>query len=105
MEDTTDANYPRAKRVLKDFKIKNLRECHDFYVQSNTLYLADVFENFQNMCLEIYELDPSCFLTAPGLTWKAVLKKTKLKLNVLTNINMLLMTEKGIRGEICLSTY
>ena len=63
------------KRVCKDFEIKNLGEYHDLYVQSNTLLLADVFENFLNMCLEIHELDPARFLTAPGLAWQAALKK------------------------------
>ena len=56
-----------AKRVCKDFEIKNLGEYHDFYVRSNTLLLADVFENFRNMCLEIYELDPAKFFSVPGL--------------------------------------
>ena len=68
MQDITDADFAHAKRVCKDFKIKNLGEYHDLYVQSNTLLLADVFENFRNMCLEIYELDPAKFLSAPGLT-------------------------------------
>ena len=63
--------------------------------------LVDVFENFRNMCLEIYELDPACFLTAPGLVWQAVLKKTKVKLDILTDIDMLFMVEKGIRGGTC----
>ena len=63
--------------------------------------LADVFENFCNMCLDIYELDPSKFLSAPGLSWQAALKKTKVKLDLLTDIDMLLMVEKGIRGGIC----
>ena len=54
------------------------------YLQSNTLLLADVFENFRNMCLEIYELDPAKFLSAPGLAWQAALKKTKVKLDLLT---------------------
>ena len=76
-------------------------ECHDFYVQSNTLLLADVFENFQNICLEIYELDPARFLAAPGLAWQAALKKTKMKLDQLTHIDMLLTIEKGIRGRMC----
>ena len=58
MEDIDDAVYTHAKRVCKDFEIKNL------HVQSDALLLADVFENFQNMCLEIYELDPACFFTA-----------------------------------------
>ena len=67
--------------------------------------LADVFENFRNMCLTIYELDPACFLTVPGLPWKAALIKTKVKLDLLTAIDMLLMVEKGIRGGICHSIY
>ena len=67
--------------------------------------LADVFENFRNMCLQIYELGPAKFLSAPGLAWQAALKKTKVKLDLLTNIDMLLMVEKGIRGGICHSIY
>ena len=67
MEDITDADYAHAKRVCKYFEIKNLGEHHDLYVQSNTLLLADVFENFRNICIKIYELDPAEFLSAPGL--------------------------------------
>ena len=67
--------------------------------------LANVFENFRNMCLEIYELEPAKFLSAPELTWQAALKKTKVKLELLPDIQMLLMVEKGIRGGICHSTY
>ena len=58
--------------------------------------LADVFENFQNMCLKIYELDPEKFLSAPGSARQADLKKTKVKLDLITDIDMLLMVEKGI---------
>ena len=61
MNDITDADYVNAKKVCKDFEIKNLVEYHDLYVQSLTLLLADAFNNFQNMCLEIYELDPAHF--------------------------------------------
>ena len=67
MEDITDADYAHTKRVCKEFKINNLAEYHDFYIQSDTLSSADVFENFRNMCLKIYELDPARFLSAPGL--------------------------------------
>ena len=74
-------------------------------VKSDTLLLADVFENFRNMSLKIYELDPAKFLSAPGLAWQAVLKKTKVKLDLLADINMLLMVEKGIRGGIFHSIY
>ena len=75
------------------------------YVQSNTLLLADVFENFRNMCLEIYELDPTKKFSAPEIAWQAALKKTKVKLDLLIDIDMLLMVEKGIRGGICHSIY
>ena len=76
MQDITDSDYAHAKRVCKDFEIKNLGEYHDLYVQSNTLLLADVFENFRYMCLKKYEIDPAKFLSALGLAWQAVLKKT-----------------------------
>ena len=98
MEDITDADYLHAKRVFKNVEIKNLGKYHDLYVQSDTLLLADVFENFRNMCLGIYEFDPAEFLSAPGLAWQAALKKTKVKLDLLTDIDMLIMVEKGIRG-------
>ena len=69
------------------------------------LLLADVFENLRKMCLKIYHLDPVKFLSAPGLAWLAVLKKTEVKLKLLTDIDMLLMVEKGIRGGICHTMY
>ena len=75
------------------------------YVQSDILLSADVFENFRNMCLERYKLDLAKFLSGPGLAWQAALKKTKIKLDLLTDIDMLLMVEKGIRRGICPSIY
>ena len=90
---------------VKIFEIKNLREYHDLYIQRDTLLLADVFENFINMCLKIYERDPAKFLSAPGLEWQAILKKTKVKLDYLTDIDILLITEKDIRGGICNFVY
>ena len=63
--------------------------------------LADVFESSQNKCIEIYELDPAHFLSAPGLAWQACVKKAKVKLELITDIDMLLMVEKVIRGGIC----
>ena len=63
---------------LKKFKLKNLGEYHDLYVQSDTLLLADVFENFRNMCIKVYELDPARFLSLPGLACQACLKKKQM---------------------------
>ena len=86
------------QKVFKKFNNKNLGDYHDLYVQSNTLLLADVFENFRNKCIEIYEIVPAYFSSAPGLAWQACLKKTGIKLELLTKNDMLLMVEKGIRG-------
>ena len=76
MEDITSVDYRHAKRAYKEFKINNLGDYQDLYVQSDTLLLAEVFENFRNKCIEIYELDPAHFISAPGLAWQAFLKKT-----------------------------
>ena len=99
-EDITDEDYVHAKKVWKVFKIKNLGEYHDLYVQSDTLLLADVFENFRDKCIEIYELDPAHFLSAPGLAWQACLKKTGVELELVTDNDMLIMFEEGARGGI-----
>ena len=101
VEEITDVDYMYGKRVCKDFEIKNLGEYHDLYLKSDTLLLADVFENFRKMCLKLYHLDPVKFLSAPGLAWQAALKKTEVKLELLTDIDMLLMVEKGITGGTC----
>ena len=80
MEDTANIDHRHAKRVFENLNNKNLSDYHDLYVQSDTLLLADVFENFRNMCIKVYELDPAHFLSAPGLAWQACLKKTAVKL-------------------------
>ena len=99
LEDITDEDYEHAQKVWKVFGIKNLGGYHDLYVQSDTLLLADVFENFRNKCIEIYELDPGHFLSAPGLVRQAYLKQANVKLELLTDIDMLLMVEKGLEVE------
>ena len=75
------------------------------YVQSDTLLLVDAFENFRNVCIKVYELDPVHILSAPGLAWQACLKKIEVKLQLLTDVEVLLMVEKGIRGGICQAIY
>ena len=89
MEDITDADYALAVRVCKDCEIRNLGEYLDLYVQSATLLLTDVFENCRNVCIKIYQLDPETFLLAPGLALQATLTKTKVKLDLPTDIDML----------------
>ena len=105
MEDSTDSNYMHAKRVCKGFEIKKLGEYHDLYLKSDTLLVADIFKSFKRTCLKSYHLDPVKFLSAPGLAWQAALKKAKVKLDLLSDINILLMVEIGIRRGICHSIY
>ena len=104
-ENIDDIDYRHGNNVFKRFKLKNLGEYHDLYVQSDTLLLADVFENFRNTCLKVYELDPGHFLSLPGLAWQACLKKASIELELLTDYDMLLMVEEGIRGGICHSLH
>ena len=101
LENNTDADYIHGKRVCNVFEIKNLGGYHGLYLNSDTLLLADVFENFWKISLEIYQLDPARFLSAPELVWQTAFKKTKVELEVLADINILLMVEKGTKGEIC----
>ena len=91
------ADYNHVKRVCKGFKINNLGEYHDFYAQSDTLLLADVFEDFQNTSFEIHEVNLDGFFTVPELAWQAALEKSRVKLGLSSDIDMLLMVEKGIR--------
>ena len=74
LEDIINEVYEHANNVWNKFNIKNIGEYHDLYVQLNTLLLSDIFENFRNVCLSIYQLDPARFLTAPGLSWQACLR-------------------------------
>ena len=97
--------HAHAHEVWNTFKIKNLGDYHDLCVQSDTLLLADIFENFRDKCIEIYELDPAHFLSAPGLAWQACLKKTQVELELLTDNDMLLMFEEETRGGMCRATY
>ena len=101
MEDIDDIDYRHGNDVFNKFKLNNLGDYHDLYVQSDPLLLADVFENFRDMCLKEYELDPAHFLSLQGLAWQACLKKTNIELELLTDYDMLLTVEEGIRGRIC----
>ena len=85
MENISEIDYAHVNNVFKKFNINNLGECHDLCVRSDTLLLADIFENFRQSCLENYELDPAHFVSLPGLAWQACLKKTNVELELLTD--------------------
>ena len=98
-EHISDEDYAHTQKVREVFKIKNLGKYHDLYVQSDALLLADVYENFRNMCLEKHQLDPVYFVSAPGLAWQACLKKAGVKLELLTDYDMIWVIEKGLGVE------
>ena len=99
-EDISEKDYIHAQNVWEKFNMKTMREYHDLYLKTDVLLLADVFENFRDVCLENYALDPAWYYTAPGLAWGAALKLTEVNLELLSDPDMLLMFEKGIRGGV-----
>ena len=99
-EGVSDGDYEYAQRVWEEMDCRTMRDYHDLYLETDVLLLADVFEAFREVCLDNYELDPAWYFTSPGLSWDAMLKKTEVKLDLLTNLDMLLMFEKGIRGGV-----
>ena len=102
LEDISDDDYyAHAVNVCNTFNINDLGEYHDLYVKLDTALLGDIFEKFRDKHIETDKLDPAYFLTTPGLSWWGCLKKTGVKLELLTDENMFLMYEEGIRGGIC----
>ena len=104
-EQIKDQEYEHGQNVWQTFNIRNLKEYHNLYLLTDTLLLADVFEQFRTMCLQNYELDPVHSYTAPGLSWKAALKMTKVKLDLLTDVDQHLFIEDGIRGGVATITH
>lgn len=98
--DVSDEDYEFASNVWNEFEIKSLGEYSDLYMKTDILLLADVFENFRDMCYDNYELDPVHYYTAPGLSFDAMLKYTNVNIELLTDVDMLLFVERGIRGGI-----
>ena len=106
MSGVGDKECEHARNVWREFRIRNMGEYHDLYLKTDTILLANVFELFRSVCLENYGLDPAHFYTAPGLAWKACLKKTELRLELLLDPDMLLMFEHGIiHGGITQSAH
>ena len=99
-EHITDEEYQHAQNVWGEFGLSSMGEYHDLYLKSDILLLTDVFENFRKACQQYYELDPAHYFTTPGLSWDAMLKMTKTKLELMSDVDMFLFIEKGMRGGI-----
>ena len=104
-EGISNEDYAHAQKVWDVFHCNTFGEYHDLYLKKDVLLLADVFENFRNVCLTTYELDPTHYYTAPGLSWDAMLKHTQVQLELIDDIDMYQMVEKGIRGGISVITH
>ena len=100
----TDEEYAHAKQVWAELGCRNLGDYHDLYVTTDAVLLADVFENFRKICQERYGLDPAHYYSTPGLSWDALLKKTGVELDLLTDMDMHLMIERGMRGGISMAS-
>lgn len=100
----SEEDYARAMRVWELFECQTLGQYSDVYVQSDVLLLADVFENFRDICMENYKLDPAHFYTSPGLSWEAMLRMTGVTLELLTDVDMLHFFKRGIRGGVSMCT-
>ncbi|XP_072023059.1 uncharacterized protein [Amphiura filiformis] len=100
--ELSDEDYQHARNVWDTFGMKSMREYHDLYLKTDVLLLADVFENFRKTSLENYELDPCWYYTAPGLSYDAMLKTTGVRLELLTDYDMILFFEKNKKGGVCL---
>ena len=101
-------DYLHALYTYKHFNMKSLQEYHDLYLETDTLLLADVFEKFRALCLKDYGLDPVYYYTTPNMAWDALLKMTKINLELLTDIDMYLMFERSERGgisQVCAKRY
>ena len=99
-EHISDEQYKHAQNVWDTFNLKTMGDYHDLYLKSDILLLADVFENFRKTCLQYYKLDPCHYFTSPGLSWDAMLKMTDIKLELMVDIDMFQLIEKGMRGGI-----
>ena len=100
MSSISEEDYQHAKRVWEEFGIRDLGDYHDLYLRTDVVLLANVYEAFRDTCLRHYKLDLAHFYTSPELAWKACLKHTGIKLELLTNPEMLLMFEWGSEVEL-----
>ena len=104
-EDISDSDYAHAQKFWETFGIENMGQYHDLYLKSDVLLLADIFENFREICLDIYGLDPAHYVYSPGLSWDAMQKMTGVSLDLISDVDMQNLIEKGMRGGISTITH
>ena len=103
-EYITNDDYNKAKQIWKHFDIKNMGEYHDLYLKTDCLLLTDAFENFRDMCLSYYALDPVYYYTLPNFAFDAMLKPTGIEIDLVYDQEMYEMIEAGLRGGMTQTT-
>lgn len=105
--DTTvgDEDFKHVQKVIKNFNLKTKGDYHDLYLKSDVLLLCDIFENFRKLCLEYYELDPAKFITLPSMAWMAMLKMTRVKLELINDVDIYQFLERMKRGGVSMITH
>ena len=103
--DVTDEDYERAKKVRYHFIMKTMRDYHDLYLETDVLLLADIFESFRKTCLKNYNLDPAHYLSAPGLSWDAFLKRSRAEIELISDMDTFQFFEMGMRGGVIYIAY
>ena len=104
-EEISDSEYAHAQKVWETFGIENMGQYHDLYLKSDVLLLADIFENFREQYLHTYGLDPAHYVSLPSSSWDAMQKMTGVRLDLLSDVDMLNFIEKGTRGGISTITH
>nr|XP_013189482.1 unnamed protein product [Amyelois transitella] len=104
-EHISDEDYRHANLIWSTFKISDLGSYTDLYLKTDVLLLSDIFENFRRTCKQHYQLDPAFYLTAPSLSFDAMLLKTGVQLELINDLSMIRMLQQGIRGGVCLCSH
>ena len=104
-EHISDEDYAHAQKVWEAFECKTLRDYHNLYLESDVAILEDIFEDFRDICMGNYGLDPAHYFTSPGLAYDAALKTTGVRLELLSDPDMLLMFERATRGGVAMISH
>ena len=104
-EEIGEEDYAHAQRVWHSFGCTTMRDYHDLYLKADVLLLADIFEKFREMSLHSYGLDPVHYYSLPGLSWDAALKYSRVKLDLIVDIDMYQLVESGIRGGVSMISH
>ena len=104
-KDISDEDYEHALKAWQELQCKTMGDYHDTYLLADVCLLADVFENYRKTCKKHYALDPTHYISAPGMSWDAFLRFTGIEIDLLSDLSMIQMIEDGLRGGISMASH